>query len=68
MTVDSLPCGHGVEENLFETEGGPRVLITLRAVWSDGRRLMPGKVWCTQGHGWVTAEDGEFERLAAVKA
>jgi hypothetical protein len=52
---------------LFETEAGPRVLITLRPMWDGERLLMSGKVWCTD-HGWVKAEDLEYDRLAAVVA
>lgn len=65
--ADLLPCDCPVEGNLFETEAGPRVLITLRPMWDGERLLMSGKVWCTD-HGWVKAEDLEYDRLAAVVA
>jgi hypothetical protein len=69
VSTESLPCGCPIESNLFETDAGTRVLITLSPHWDGEVLLIPGKAWCSQGHGWVrTVSDVEYERLAAVTA
>lgn len=65
---ETLPCGHQVEDSLFDMRSGDRRLITIPPVVNaDVPVNLPGAVWCVQGCGWVALTSQQFVDLTALR-
>lgn len=64
--VEVLPCGHPLNNSLFETDSGTRVLITGRPVETGFGGTLPATVWCVDGCGWLKVTDDDYTVLKEV--